>query len=138
MKFAPTGLMAITALALAGCTEEADDTRVDVFRGKALYQSQCAACHGPNGEGAGAASLGLGGPPPSLVTLSAQNGGVFPRDYVLGVIDGLERHNSPDAAMPEFGAGDMGPLILVEEDGLATPIPAEMLALATYLESIQQ
>jgi hypothetical protein len=76
--------------------------------------------------------------PPDLTVLAANNGGVFPRDYVLGVIDGFDRRPHFSGAMPEFGAGDMGPTIIVEEDGLGTPIPARLLALATYLETIQE
>jgi hypothetical protein len=36
--------------------------------------------------------------------------------------------------MPEFGATDMGEIIMVDR----TPVPAELLALAGYLESIQE
>ena len=55
----------------------------------------------------------------------------------MTTIDGLSRHNQLTAAMPEFGAGDLGPIVQVEEDGLSTPIPADLIALANYLESIQ-
>ena len=124
-------------VAVAGCAPEAESPRVDVLRGKQLFQENCAVCHGANAAGSGPASLGLGSPPPSLRGLSAANGGIFPRDFVLGTIDGLERHSDPIAAMPEFGAGDVGPLVQVEENGLSTPIPADLLALANYLETLQ-
>ena len=127
----------LAVLALSACVENADETRVDVLRGKQLFAENCAVCHGTNAEGAGIASLGLGAPPPGLTRLTIENGGVFPRERVLAVIDGLDRHNNPMATMPEFGAGDLGPLIQVENNGLSTPTPAIMLALATYLESIQ-
>ena len=128
---------AAAVFALAACAPEDGIDYSDIERGKQLYADSCSICHGENGSGAGAASLGLGAPPPSLRILSRNAGGVFPRDYVLSTIDGLERHDNPTAAMPEFGTEDMGPLIMTEEDGLATPIPADMLALANYLESIQ-
>jgi len=57
---------------------------------------------------------------------------------VLGVIDGFDRGAHFSAAMPEFGAGDMGPTVIVEEDGLGTPVPARLLALGTWLETIQE
>lgn len=126
------------AIMLSACAPEAEMVRVDAVLGKQLYGDNCAVCHGADGNGAGPASLGLGAPPPSLLFLSANNGGVFPRDYVLSTIDGLERHDHPTAAMPEFGESDMGPLVMVEENNLATPIPADMLALVAYLESIQK
>jgi hypothetical protein len=70
--------------------------------------------------------------------LAKNNERVFPRDYVMGVIDGFSRRSHPTTAMPEFGAGDLGPVIQVEEDGISTPIPSDLIALANYLESIQE
>jgi hypothetical protein len=41
--------------------------------------------------------------------------------------------------MPEFGADDLGPLVVVEvEDGIGTPIPADLIALSEYLRSVQR
>ena len=125
-------------ISLGACTPEQTAVRVDAERGEQLYFANCAVCHGADARGAGPASLGLGAPPPSLLDLSKKNGGVFPRDYVLSTIDGLERHDNPTAAMPEFGEGDMGQTIIVEEGNLGIPIPADLLALSTYLESIQK
>ncbi len=125
------------ALTMVACTPDQQVARTDSERGKAVYATRCAQCHGAAGEGAGPASLGLGAPPPSLRLLTANNNNVFPRDYVMSTIDGLARHDHPTAAMPEFGDGNLGQLIQVEENGLSVPIPAELLALANYLETIQ-
>ena len=122
---------------LAGCTLEKPEPQTDVAYGKRLYDAQCSQCHGADAKGSGPASLGLGSPPPALHTLKNNNGGVFPRDYVMGVIDGFSRRDHPTAAMPEFGAGDLGPVVQVEQDGVSTPIPTDLIALAAYLESIQ-
>jgi hypothetical protein len=57
----------------------------------------------------------------------------------MSVIDGFDRgaHFSP--AMPEFGATDMGDTVIVERTpGIGTPVPERLLALADYLESIQE
>lgn len=135
MKFFPPWI--VVAVSVAGCAPEVESPRIDVMRGKQIFQTNCAACHGANASGNGPASVGLALPPPSLRGLSAANDGIFPRDFVLGTIDGLERHSDPAAVMPEFGAGDVGPLVQVEENGLTTPIPADLLALANYLESLQ-
>ncbi|MCB4457867.1 c-type cytochrome [Leisingera sp. McT4-56] len=126
------------ALVISGCTSNQTVARTDARHGKALFAEKCAECHGSGGQGGGPTSLGPGQRAPALTLLSARNGGEFPRDYVMGVIDGYERRNHPAAAMPEFGAGDLGPVILVEKDDLATPIPADLLALASYLQSIQE
>ena len=102
-----------------------------------LFQ-KCAACHGDDGKGAGRESLGLGAPPPDLTTLSAQNRGIFPQNFVMSAIDGFNRRNHPASAMPEFGNADLGPDVQVEDGGVSTPIPSDLIALAAYLETIQR
>ncbi|WP_299694705.1 cytochrome c [uncultured Tateyamaria sp.] len=123
---------------LAACAPDDREPDVSVDHGQALYARDCAVCHGDNGKGAGAASLGLGVLPPDLTTLSAQNRGIFPRDFVMSVIDGYNRRDHPSSAMPEFGNNDLGPTVQVEDGGVSTPIPSDLIALAAYLESIQQ
>ena len=126
----------IAPLLLAGCVEQELDVGAEA--GAVLFQANCASCHGTDARGMGSLGRQLLIMPPDLTVLAANNGGVFPRAYVLGVIDGFDRRPHFSGAMPEFGAGDMGPTIIVEEDGLGTPIPARLLALATYLETIQE
>ncbi|PWG15980.1 c-type cytochrome [Salibaculum griseiflavum] len=121
---------------LGACVAQQPDTSVEA--GKAAYQTECAACHGADGRGAGDFGVELFTIPPDLTTLSAQNGGDFPRDYVMSVIDGYDRSHAFSAAMPEFGVLDLGPTVIVEEDGVGTPVPATLLALANYLETIQE
>ncbi|WP_371156027.1 c-type cytochrome [Jannaschia sp. 2305UL9-9] len=118
-------------LVVAGCVDRdlPVATDVDATRGAALFDASCADCHGADGRG------GVG---PDLTMLSADAGGTFPRDAVMAQIDGLGRHGDSDAVMPEFGAGDMGATVIVEHDGLGTPVPADLLALTTYLETIQR
>lgn len=118
--------------------QEIDPARMGADRGATLFAENCAVCHGADAKGAGSASLGLGGPPPALHHLSRDNGGSFPRDHVMTIIDGYTRRSHASDAMPEFGAGDLGPLIQVEHDGVSTPVPADLLALSAYLESIQE
>jgi len=123
-------------LALAGCVEQADTS---VEAGAMAFAENCASCHGVDGRGSGSFGRQLINEPPDLTILSAANGGVFPRNEVASTIDGYARGDHFSAAMPEFGAGDLGPTVIVEnDDGTGTPIPAELLALVTYLESIQR
>ncbi|MEL6888077.1 MAG: cytochrome c [Pseudomonadota bacterium] len=132
---------ALVAVAtLTACTPESRnaDPDVSVARGETLYFQKCAACHGDDGKGAGPESLGLGAPPPDLTTLSAQNRGIFPQNFVMSVIDGFNRRDHPASAMPEFGNEDLGPEVQVEDGGVSTPIPSDLIALAAYLESIQR
>ncbi len=117
--------------ALAACNGSPLPTTDDVSasRGMALFAQDCSSCHGADATG------GIG---PDLTGLSAQTGGVFPAQQVMAQIDGLERHGDADAVMPEFGADDMGATVIVEHEGLGTPVPADLLALTTYLESVQR
>lgn len=121
---------------MAGCVEQELDVSAEA--GAVLFAENCAACHGADGRGAGEVGVQLFNIPPDLTQLSAGNGGVFPTDYVLGVIDGFHRDPAFSTAMPEFGAGDMGPTVIVEADGLGTPVPAKMLAISAWLETIQE
>lgn len=121
----------------AACAPDEQVSRTDATRGKGLFDASCVQCHGSNGEGSIAAFIELDPPAPSLRVLSKNNGGVFPSEYVMTTIDGLSRHNQKVASMPEFGENYLGPLIQIENDGVSTPIPADLLALANYLEAIQ-
>ena len=122
----------IAALTVTACVE---DVPVD---GQQAFLTDCAACHGTDAMGTGSFGAQLITPPPDLTTLSQRYGGVFPRDYVLSTIDGLNRDPHFSGAMPEFGAGDMGPIIMTEEDGNPVPIPARLLAITDYLETLQR
>ena len=122
----------LAALGLAACV---DDVTVD---GQQAFLADCAACHGTDAMGSGSFGAQLITPPPDLTTLSQRYGGVFPRTYVLSTIDGLNRDKHFSGAMPEFGAGDMGPIVMTEEDGNPVPIPARLLAITDYLQSLQR
>ena len=121
----------LAALALAACVEEPVD-------GRSAFLTDCAGCHGADARGGGQAARELGEVAPDLTTIASRNGGTFPRTQVMSTIDGLNRGAHFSAIMPEFGAGDMGDTVIVEEDGLGTPVPAQLLALTDYLESIQR
>lgn len=122
----------IAALAVAGCVEQ---PAVD---GRMAFVEDCAGCHGMDAKGGGSFGRDLITQPPDLTILAANNGGTFPRDYVMTTIDGLARRPHFSAAMPEFGAGDMGDTVIVERDGLGTPVPERLLALTDYLETLQE
>lgn len=123
--------MILATLTLAACVEDADT-------GPSLYQAECAGCHGADARGDGPFARGLDRTPPDLTLIAARNGGVFPRDQVMSTIDGLQRDAHFSVAMPEFGAGDMGETVIVEEDGLGTPVPTKLLMLTDYLEILQR
>lgn len=123
--------MILAALGLAACVEEPVD-------GRTAYMENCSSCHGPSGKGDGPMARELATAPPDLTTIATRNGGVFPTDQVMSTIDGLDRGQHFSAAMPEFGAGDLGETVIVENEGLGTPVPMKLLVLTEYLQSIQQ
>lgn len=128
-------LFALIALAAtAACVQTKEP-----INGQTAFLESCSGCHGADARGAGDVGQTLDIVPPDLTTLAARNGGVFPRDAVMSTIDGLTRRPHFSADMPEFGAGDMGDTIIVENaDGTGTPVPERLLALADYLESLQR
>jgi mono/diheme cytochrome c family protein len=74
------------------------------YSGEALYQANCANCHGQYAEGSGPIAADLTKTPPDLRHLAAANGGVFPRQRVVDIIDGraiVAAHG--DREMPVWG-----------------------------------
>ena len=124
-------MLVLAMTGLLACVEEPVD-------GRTAYLENCAACHGNDARGDGPAARALSVAPPDLTLIAARNGGVFPTNQVMSTIDGLDRGTHFSAAMPEFGAGDLGDTVIVETDGLGTPVPMQLLRLAEYLQSIQR
>lgn len=139
MRKLGTAFAVLTALGACMDTEGDRAAAPTVETGRAAFMEDCAACHGEDARGGGPMATDLRDLPPDLTRIAARHGGTFPRDYVMSVIDGYARGEHFSPAMPEFGAGDMGPIIIVEEvEGLGTPVPTRLLALAEYLEAVQR
>lgn len=77
-------------VALAAVDEEA------LVRGEAVYQANCASCHGAGGQGDGPAATGLNPPPADLT--SPLHRSHRPEDLAHWVANGV-----PGSAMPPFG-----------------------------------
>lgn len=68
------------------------------------FRVSCSGCHGEDGRGGGGKSFGLSVGPPDLTTLTARNGGVFPRQRLRRIIDGREDIKLHlDREMPVWG-----------------------------------
>ena len=98
-------------------------------RGRQLFRTYCASCHGSAGRGDGPMAQYLTVPPANLTALAARNKGTFPAEAIHRAIDGRQTvRTHGDSAMPIWG------------DAFA---PAERTAterirdLVAYLESIQ-
>ena len=131
------GALMIGGALLAGAVGCASPPEVT---GRALYGDFCRDCHGGAGRGDGPQASGLDRPVPDLTTISERAGGAFPMARVMSVIDGYTRARTGNLTMPEFGVAlQEGPLVLVDTgDGIVTPTPERLVALAEYLRSIQR
>ena len=125
-------LSIIAALSLTACIDVPEPD------GKQAFMENCASCHGFDAKGTGEMADILIKMPPDLTTLTQRNGGVFPTVYLMSTIDGYSRKDHFSGAMPEFGAAGLGETVIVEKDGIGTPVPAELLALTEYLEGVQR
>ena len=108
--------------------------------GDGLFNDYCTSCHGTSGQGDGPAAKDLDRTVPDLTLISERNAGSFPTSRVMTVIDGYTRAREGKVTMPEFGIElQAGPLVLYDSgDGLPTPTPSKLVALAEYLKTIQR
>lgn len=126
--------LALGAVALAACAPQPQAT------GRALYDQYCLSCHGVQGRGDGPAAAGLARRPADLTGISARNGGTFPLVRVMSVIDGYTRRGDRTSVMPELGVAlQEGPLVMLDTgEGVSTPTPGNLVALAEYLRTLQR
>lgn len=101
-----------------------------------MYEAYCVTCHGDGGRGDGPLATDLKVAPSDLTILAQNNGGVFPYSDVMAQIYGYPGRY---AVMPEFGPLLSGPSVMwTDEEGMQVRTPKALLALARYLETIQQ
>ena len=128
-------IMLTAALALSACVDTAPkDENTSPAKDFADY---CAGCHGASGKGDGPAASGLSKAPADLTRLSARNGGDFPATRVMAQIWGYTRKKG-GGVMPDFSPMLEGATVPFDGgDGIETPTPIRLVALAQYLETIQ-
>jgi mono/diheme cytochrome c family protein len=120
------------AAALAGCTA----MPVDV--GRAAFQQNCTSCHGASARGDGPMAVFVPSGVPDLTELSFRNDGTFPEEHVVRVITRISDLHEAIVAMPDFGALlDASPTVYTAPDGTRIATDATVLAITSYLESIQ-
>ncbi len=124
----------VSLAVLAACAEVSMPDRTD---GAAFFATNCASCHGANGQGNGKLATGLPVPPADLTRLTRDNGGTFPAARALSYIYGDPRNAHNVRVMPEFGGAMEEDLVPVEIDGIMTPTPRVLAGLLDYLKSIQ-
>lgn len=108
-------------------------TKTAATSGKQMYTSYCAPCHGSDGKGVGPAAQALKTPPTDLTLLSKNNGGKFPGQHIVTVLEfGSELPSHGSAQMPVWGP-------ILGKMNVANPQDKQMRIsnLSRYLESIQ-
>lgn len=131
-------ILAATMLGMAVLVTACATDEMKITTGRSDYAQFCASCHGPGGEGHGPAAAGLKPQPANLTLLARQNGGQFPRLRVMNRIDGYTMGKS-DSPMPAFGEMLEGKTVMFDAgDGIETPTPWRLVALQSYIESIQK
>jgi mono/diheme cytochrome c family protein len=75
------GLLAVSGVASA-------QVRADM--GRLEYEANCVACHGVGGKGDGYYTKVINAKVPDITTIAKRNGGVFPVEKVMMLIDGRE------------------------------------------------
>ncbi len=124
--------MAVTGAGLAGGAA-ADHA------GENEYMQACAVCHGESGMGMGPLAPLMNVEVPSLTTLTQQNDGVFPMLQVIHIIDGRTGVRGHGGVMPIWGDRFKAAVLAsAGEYGAELIIRGRILALAQYLESIQE
>ncbi|WP_188129994.1 c-type cytochrome [Roseovarius litoreus] len=124
-------------LLLLGC---APSTTPDVSReaGKAVFSDNCSICHGTDANGAGPWAASLETPPVDLTKIADRRDGVWPMLEVMSIIDGYSKRTELREDMPILVGLVEGPKVGFDTgNGLVTPTPARLIAVANYLESIQ-
>ncbi|WP_112323175.1 c-type cytochrome [Oceanibium sediminis] len=108
--------------------------------GEREFMNACASCHGADAKGSGPVGDALTIVAPDLTGLSARNGGAFPLQHVVQIIDGrkgVRAHGSE--AMPVWGAVFKAPIEgEISDAGAENAVRGRILGLAYYLESIQE
>jgi mono/diheme cytochrome c family protein len=72
--------------------------------GAYTFRTHCAGCHGPDGKGEGPLAENLRYHPRDLTLIASRNGGSFPTEKVVRIVDGrdpVKGHGGPD--MPVWG-----------------------------------
>jgi mono/diheme cytochrome c family protein len=110
LKSLVLAVLAAACAAGAAYAEQASGTvvvpvdKTPADSGKQMYASYCASCHGAYGKGDGPVGLALKQPPADLTVLSRNNGGKFPTQHVVAILQfGSQASAHGNAEMPVWG-----------------------------------
>jgi mono/diheme cytochrome c family protein len=125
-------LVLISLCALPAVAQEADPEV-----GKAVFQQNCATCHGVEARGDGPMADILSIAPPDLTQIAGEDG--FPSADVVRRIDGRDMLLAHGGPMPIFGyILEERSAVIEDEDGTPVFTSQAVLDIAAYLESLQR
>jgi mono/diheme cytochrome c family protein len=132
--------VALLVLAVVPAVQANSQTPIPADPGRGDFMTYCAACHGVSGVGDGTVAEFLTLSAVNLTQMSVKNGGIFPRQRAIEVIDGRAQvsvHGERD--MPVWGDWFK---FEADSDGAGTKtekvVRERITALVDYLESLQQ
>jgi len=133
----------VAAAPLATMAQDLESAAIEA--GEVEYLSACAGCHGKDGKGDGPMADLLRIETPDLTKMTERAGGTFPFRNTLLLIDGREVR-AHGGEMPVWG--ERYSIMAAREEGAVRPprvpgdpeliVKGRLLALVTYLESIQE
>lgn len=101
--------------------------------GSGLFSTYCVVCHGADGKGTGPLADSLKRRPADLTAMAKANGGTYPREMVLKIIDGRE-------GVKGHGGGDMpvwGDAFERSADAGPQAVRERLDALVEYIATLQ-
>ncbi len=139
MAFANATRGGLAACLLVSAASLASAQSVDF--GKALFDQNCAACHGAEGAGDGPVAVYIEPKPSDLGQLAASNDGVFPFGRVWDSIASGSMSAHGTSMMPIWGDLFMAEALPKEvHPGISAEdiVEARMMALTYYIQSLQE
>lgn len=103
-------------------------------KGRQLFETYCASCHGRTARGDGPIAEQLRRGVPDLTRMAVRSGGMFPEDRVYRIIDGRDVPAHGDRDMPVWGDAFRAPRSGMGRDDA----DARIEAMVRYLEAIQE
>ncbi len=128
------------AAATLACVFTGTATAEEQSPGRIEYENSCQVCHGVGGKGDGPFNEVMSLPIPDLTTIKQRNGGTFPVDEILRVIDGRESIEGHGFPMPVWGSRYKADAEKTDPFEVRAELLARsrILELAFYLLSIQE